>query len=234
MSAKFLLIIPAYNEAENIERVLQTVRAELPQVSILVIDDGSADETFSKAERFGATVRLPANLGIGGAVQTGFKAALREGFDFCIQVDGDGQHPASEVKKLIAQVVAQPDSDILIGSRYVRRDGFQSTRLRRFGSWILSKIIKTLFKNQVTDPTSGLRLYSKRAIKLFSVEYPVEFPEPVSLALALSKGLKVNEIAVNMAERLHGQSSINGIKPVIYMLRVSFQICFVKFRSLIT
>lgn len=217
---RMLLIIPCFNEAESIGKLLKEVEELGVGYETLVIDDGSSDNTFSIASQLSPSLRLPCNLGIGGAVQTGIKYAERHGFDFCVQIDGDGQHPPGEVAKLLNKYRLSPHS-IIVGSRYIFHDTFCSTWTRRFGSLLISWVLKKQFRNCViSDPTSGMRMMDRCAIELFSKHYPHDFPEPISLAWALREGLSVSEVSVKMRVRKHGHSSIVGWKPVAYMFRV--------------
>lgn len=217
---RILLIIPCFNEQDSIESLLHEITLLNQGYSTLVIDDGSRDATYAKAVRLSPTIKLLRNLGIGGAVQTGIKYAAANDFDFCVQIDGDGQHPPSEIIKLLQAHQANPCS-IVVGSRYIDNDSFQSTFARRFGGKAIAWSLNTLFKGcNVTDPTSGLRLMDRSAIELFSRAYPHDYPEPISLAWALRAGLTLNECSVRMRSRNGGQSSIIGWKPIAYMLRV--------------
>ena len=218
--AHVLLIIPCYNEEYTILPLLDEIAMCGLECSTIVIDDGSSDTTYNIAKTLSPTIRLIRNLGIGGAVQTGIKYAERNGFDFCIQIDGDGQHPPSEVIKLLKAYKNSPFS-LIIGSRYILNDSFRSTWARRIGGQIIALALNFLFPVcKVTDPTSGMRLMDRKAIEFFSQHYPHDFPEPISLAWALKEGLLAAEIPVKMREREHGYSTIIGLKPITYMLRV--------------
>ena len=218
--ARILIIIPCYNEEHTILPLLDEVDKCGLECSTIVIDDGSCDRTYNIAKSRSPTIRLIRNLGIGGAVQTGIKYAKRNGFDFCIQIDGDGQHPPCEVIKLLNEYKNFPSS-IIIGSRYILNDSFRSTWARRVGGQTIALALNFLFPLcKVTDPTSGMRLMDRKAIEFFSQHYPHDFPEPISLAWAFKEGLLVAEIPVKMRDREHGDSTIVGFKPFIYMLRV--------------
>lgn len=217
---RILLIIPCFNEQESIETLLREITSLGEGYSTVVVDDGSQDATYETAVQLSPTIRLLRNLGIGGAVQTGIRYALANKFDFCVQIDGDGQHPPSEVSKLLSAYKKSPCS-IMIGSRYLLNDSFRSTLARRFGSKAIAWSLNILFKRcNITDPTSGMRLMDRAAIELFAKSYPHDFPEPISLAWALREGLAVGECGVQMRSRNNGQSSIGGWKPITYMLRV--------------
>lgn len=217
---RVLLIIPCYNEQGAIASLLEEIAACGLGYATIVVDDGSRDATYQIASQLSPSIRLLRNLGIGGAVQTGIKYAERNGFDFCIQIDGDGQHPPGEIVKLLKAYGEAPHS-IIIGSRYLLHDTFRSTWARRFGCQTIACALNSLFpKCRVSDPTSGMRLMDRKTIELFAQRYPHDFPEPISLAWALKEGLSVSEVAVKMREREHGNSSIIGLKPIAYMLRV--------------
>jgi len=219
-SPRILLIIPCYNEQKSIRALLKEISDLNQGLEVLVVDDGSRDDTFVNAQSLSPTVRHIQNLGIGGAVQTGIKYAQRHGFDFCVQIDGDGQHPPGQIAKLLEAYKENP-TEIIVGSRFLNNDTFRSTWYRRLGSRIIAFALNNLFSDcRVTDPTSGLRLMNRRAIQLFASYYPHDFPEPISLAWALRAKMTVQEVPVEMRARGHGQSSITGIKPVAYIFRV--------------
>ncbi|MEQ9552835.1 MAG: glycosyltransferase family 2 protein [Coleofasciculus sp. G3-WIS-01] len=214
-----ILIIPCYNEENNIDKLLREIQKLNLGYDTLVIDDGSQDNTYAVASKLSPCVKLLTNLGIGGAVQTGIKYALQHNYELCVQVDGDGQHPPSQVYRLIESYLTSP-ANLIIGSRFLRKKEFKSTWKRRIGIRIISGVIQWLFQYKITDPTSGLRIMDRKAIQLFSTEYPHDFPEPISLAVALERGLRVREVSVNMRSREQGFSSITGIKSFLYMIRV--------------
>ncbi|AEB07234.1 glycosyl transferase family 2 [Coriobacterium glomerans PW2] len=217
-----LIIIPAYNEAECI---LTTARAvEAAGYDYVIVNDGSHDETLEICKENGLNVvDLPLNLGIGGAVQTGHKYAQRYGYSIDVQIDGDGQHDPKYLPSLIKAI--ESGADLVIGSRFLNHStGFRSTFFRRIGIGWLSKWIKVLTGKIITDPTSGFRACGERAIDLFCESYPVDYPEPDSIATALRKGLNVQEIPVEMRERQGGVSSIGGFSGVYYMVKVTLAI----------
>ncbi|MAE73025.1 MAG: glycosyltransferase [Bdellovibrionaceae bacterium] len=232
---RILAVIPCYNESASIGKVLDDLNAHLPDVDTVVVDDGSTDNSYQIASARTTTLRLSNNLGIGGAVQTGILYADRHGYDYCFQFDGDGQHRASEVARLVAVAEKADASDIVIGSRYLTKGGdFRSTFARRLGSRIICWTLRSCFGVRITDPTSGMRLLNKKAIALFAKDYPPDFPEPISLANALKHGLTATETTVQMSAREHGVSSIVGFKPVSYMVRVTAYIVLsglTKFRK---
>lgn len=222
MEPKVLIVIPAYNEADNI---LNTVRGVVEHgYDYIVVNDGSRDATLDVCRSNGLNVLdLPMNLGIGGAVQAGHKYAQRFGYDIDIQLDGDGQHDPAYLDALVREVVS--GADLVIGSRFLEKtDGFQSTFMRRVGITWLSAMLKLCTGRRVSDPTSGFRACGCRAIDLFCASYPVDYPEPESIAVAIKSGLSVKEVSVEMRERQGGTSSIGGLSSVYYMLKVSLAI----------
>ncbi len=222
---KVLIIIPAYNEEKNIKNVVsKIINLNNPDINYIVINDGSTDKTLQVLiDNNYNFINLPTNLGIGGAVQTGYKYALYNNYDIAIQFDGDGQHNAEYIDNLIKEV--ENGNDLVIGSRFiVKSNGFKSTKFRRFGSKILSNLIKLCTSKKITDPTSGFRACNKRVISLFSDDYPSDYPEPDTIVKIIKKNLKVTEIPVIMNERKEGKSSINIIKSMYYMIKVCLSI----------
>lgn len=221
-SPKVLIIIPAYNEEENIVTTVNSIAAL--QYDYVVVNDGSADKTkdICEAHQFNM-LDLSQNLGIGGAVQAGHKYAYRYGYDIDIQVDGDGQHDPSYIPDLINKI--EQGADLVIGSRFVAQtDGFKSTLMRRVGIKWLSFWLKLLTGTVIKDPTSGFRASGKKAIELFANSYPIDYPEPDSIATAIRKGLCVCEVPVEMRERNGGSSSISGLSSIYYMIKVTIAI----------
>jgi hypothetical protein len=224
-----LFVIPAFNEERSLPGVIEDLRRESAALAldaqILVVDDGSSDHTSAVAISAGVRVlRLCRNLGIGGAVQAGLRAALREGFDCAVQVDGDGQHPASELKKLFAPLEASPPADLVVGTRFREAGGFKSTWLRRFGSFWLRMVLRVVARLRVSDPTSGFRVYGQRSLILFDTTYPYDYPEPESLAVAAAARLHIAEVPVVMKDRQAGQSSIGPLYAPYYMLKTTLAI----------
>lgn len=219
---RVLIIIPAYNEAENIVDTVQGVVDA--GYDYVVVNDGSKDNTLSVCRANDINViDLPQNLGIGGAVQTGHKYARDMDYDVDIQLDGDGQHDPAYLGKLVAEI--QNGADLVIGSRFLEQtEGFQSTFMRRVGITWLSFWIKLLTGKRITDPTSGFRACGRRATNLFAQSYPIDYPEPDSIAHALRLGMDVREVSVEMRERQGGVSSIGGFKSVYYMIKVTLAI----------
>jgi glycosyltransferase involved in cell wall biosynthesis len=216
-----LVIVPAYNEARNLPAVLEELRAQAPDWDVCVVDDGSADATGAVAREHGARVlRLPLNLGIGGAVQTGYLWARQNGYAVAAQIDADGQHDPRFLSQALSPIAAGA-ADVVIGSRYLRGEGFQSSRLRRAGSRYLSWFLRLRCGARVTDPTSGFRVAGSRAIALFATNYPSDYPEPEAIALARRRGLTVREVPVSMRSRGHGESSIGPGRTLYYLVKVS-------------
>lgn len=229
---KTLIIIPCYNEEESIGTLLEElleIRNSL--FDIVVINDGSIDKTAEVVRKYSVPlIDLPVNLGIGGAVQTGFKYALENDFDMAIQVDGDGQHPASEIPKLL-KVYDETHANIVIGSRFITKQGFQSSALRRFGIFYLHWLNKIFTKKNIYDITSGFRLFDKKAIALAARYYPDEYPEPESLVIFAKAGFSISETPVMMKPRQGGQSSIRYFSQMYYMIKVTIAMFFSYIRK---
>jgi len=236
-----LIVVPCFNEEAALPALLdrfeESLRplADTHEIDILVVDDGSVDSTSEVARKRGVRVaRLRRNLGIGGAVQTGLRLAARQGYDCAMQVDGDGQHPPSEIPGLLATLDLPEPPDLVIGSRFVgeARDAeWKTTALRRVGIGWLSFVLRTFVHVDVADPTSGFRVYGRRALDLFDDNYPYDFPEPESLAIARAAGLKILEVPVKMQARQGGASSIRGFATAYYMLKVTLAVLLTFARS---
>ena len=221
---KILVIIPAYNEEESILTTVQALNSVHPEVDAVVVNDASKDNTKNiLSENHIHYLVLPVNLGIGGGVQAGYMYAYRNGYDIAIQMDGDGQHPASELDKIIAPIKAEK-ADIVVGSRFVNKEGFQSSAIRRFGIKFLSSLIYLCTGKHILDVTSGYRAVNRKFIKIFSEEYAQDYPEPEALVTAAKKGAEIIEVPVMMKERQGGMSSISPIKSIYYMIKVSLAI----------
>lgn len=228
---RVLIIIPAYNEENNIKNTVDKIlELNNPNIQYIVINDGSKDKTAdvlkeNKIEH----VNLPVNLGIGGAVQTGYKYALKNDYDLAIQFDGDGQHNAEYIKDFVAEI--EKGKDFVIGSRFLNSEGeFRSTIIRRIGINFLSGLIKICTGRKITDVTSGFRACNKEIIKIFANEYPTDFPEPDTIVKLLKyKRFQIEEIPVIMNKRTAGKSSISGLKPLYYMIKVSISIIISAF-----
>ncbi|MWC27301.1 glycosyltransferase [Paenibacillus sp. MMS18-CY102] len=228
---KILLIIPAYNEQKSIISLIEKIRMEnIENLHYVVINDCSTDRTADLCVQHNVpVVKLPSNLGIGGAVQTGYKYALYHNFDIAIQVDGDGQHDPKYIKELIAPLL-KGESDLVIGSRYIDKKGFQSTFMRRLGIRYFTKLLYMMTKQTISDPTSGFRACNKELIGLFSKRYPTDYPEPESIMYLKRNNYRIKEVSVQMNERSGGVSSITSIKSVYYMLKVSMAIVIDRMR----
>lgn len=217
---KILIIIPAYNEEKAIGQVISDVYRHLPQATVLVVNDGSRDNTGIAAFQSGARViDLPHNLGIGGAVQTGYRFAAKNGFDIAVQLDGDGQHPAAELPKLIEPILKKR-TNFVIGSRYVQETSYQSTAMRRMGMIVFAKVVSAITKQRFTDTTSGFRAADRGVIKYFSSYYPIDYPEVEAIVLLKKAGFNISEISVEMRERQGGTSSITPLKSIYYLVKV--------------
>lgn len=217
---RILVIVPAYNEEGNIGDVIKDLKDNFPGGDILVVNDGSQDGTSERAKGPGVTViDLPFNLGIGGAMQTGFRYALSGGYDAAVQFDGDGQHRADEIPKIL-EPYRKNKTDLAVGSRFLSDGGFTSSMQRRMGSKILSFIVSFLIRKKITDTTSGFRVYSRKAISFFSSIYPEDYPEVEALILAHKKGLGIEEVPAEMSPRMIGKSSITIPRAVYYMVKV--------------
>jgi glycosyltransferase involved in cell wall biosynthesis len=221
MPARYLAVVPAYNEAATVGGVIRSIREHAPDFDILVIDDGSTDDTAGVAEASGARVlRHPFNLGIGGAVQSGFAFALEGGYRRMVQVDGDGQHDPGEIEKLMSEMERDPSIDMVCGSRFLINGHYPAPISRRTGIHLFAFILSRIVGQRVSDPTSGFRLCNRRAIALFARDYPHDYPEVESVVMLHFHRLRMREIPVRMFQRGGGVSSINSGKSVYYMLKV--------------
>ena len=227
---KKLIIIPAYNESANIEKTVRRIKERAPEFDYVIINDCSTDRTLQICRENGFhVINLPQNLGIGGAVQTGYLYGYRNGYDMAVQVDGDGQHDPAFLDEM-AKYMIKEDLDMVIGSRFIEKKGFQSSGIRRIGIRYFTFLIKILTGKMITDPTSGLRLVNRRVMELFSEQYPKDYPEPESVVAVLRRKMKVGEIPVIMHEREGGVSSISAKKSVYYMIKVSLAILIERIR----
>ena len=229
-----LAIVPAHNEVEAIAGTVAEIRSAAPDFDVVVIDDGSTDDTAAVAAAAGAAVlRLPFNLGIGGAVQSGYIYARENGYQVAVQVNGDGQHDPRNLHELLAHLRADPSLDMVSGSRFITRggEGFRSTGARRVGIRILTAAISLITRQRVTDPTSGLRMTNRRGIELFARDYPPDYPEVEALLLLHAHGLSRAEIPVIMRPRLTGSSAISSTQSVYYMVKVLLALFVGIFRA---
>jgi len=227
-----LAIVPAFNEEEAIGRVVEEIRTYDPQLEVVVVDDGSHDRTQEVARSAGARVlRLPFNLGIGGAVQTGFRYAHENDFELAVRVDGDGQHDPAQLSAVIEPVL-RGEADIVVGSRYLSAggDGYRSSVPRRMGIRILAGIVSRLTGQRITDPTSGFQALNRKAIALFAADYPHDYPEVEALVMVIRHRLRLKEVPVAMRPRTTGRSSIRALSSVYYMIKVLLALFVGSFR----
>ena len=236
MSKKTALLIPCYNESSCIAEVIASITAKMPEVYLLTVNDASTDNTAEILRNIAAEndhvifLDLPVNLGIGGAVQTAFRYAARNGFDYAVKVDGDGQHPVDQISKLLA-VLDSGQADMVIGSRFLKKEGFQSTFFRRLGIHFFCVLNSLLIGQKITDNTSGFRAYNRKALLFAEQHYPsFDYPEPEEVILMAKNGFKIKEIPIQMACRQGGVSSISPTKAVYYMLKVFFSVMMAALR----
>ena len=221
---KVLVIIPAYNEAESIVRVVKQMMEQAPEYDYLVVNDGSTDDTLALCKREGFQyIDLPINMGIGGAVQAGYIYARKNRYDIAVQMDGDGQHDITYLERMIAPILAR-EADVVIGSRFLEKEGFQSSAGRRAGINILSFLIWLTTGRRIKDVTSGYRAVNKMFIRIYSEDYPMDYPEPEAIVAAIMHLGKVKEIPVRMRAREGGTSSITFKKSIYYMIKVTLAI----------
>jgi len=234
---KILVVIPCFNEQDAIVDVvsqLMEARANIPyaQIDYLVINDCSTDQTKQiLVEHQINHLNLPINLGIGGAVQTGFLYAVNHNYDACIQMDGDGQHPADQLHKLVKAYI-DSGVELVIGSRFVGEQSFRSSYFRRLGINYFRYLIKLLTGIEIFDSTSGFRLYGKRAIAVFAQDYPDEYPEPETILIVSKHKWLIKEVSVQMEARLTGASSIGGWSSIYYMIKVTLALLFTNLRKI--
>lgn len=227
---KRLVIIPAYNECGSILKAVEDIREHAPGFDYVVINDCSTDGTPDVCREYGLNyVDLSVNLGIGGAVQTGDIYACQQGYDLAVQFDGDGQHDAAYLEQM-AQVLVETGSNMVIGSRFIEREGFQSSGLRRVGIRYFSMLIRLLTGVRVTDPTSGMRMVDREVMRIYAASYPKDYPEPESVMAILRMKKKVTEIPVVMRQREEGTSSIGGVRSVYYMIKVTLAVLMERLR----
>ena len=231
---KIAAIVPAYNEEKTIADVVndinKLVESDNLKIQVVVVNDCSIDSTSEIISKLNCiALNLPMNLGIGGAVQTGFKYAFENEYDYAVQIDGDGQHPASEIPKLL-DAAKENNYDIVIGSRFISGDGFQSSFLRRSGIMYFKWLNKLLVGLTINDCTSGFRLINKQALQLVNDYYPDEYPKPETIVLYSLHKLKIGEVAVIMKQRQGGISSIDAFSSVYYMFKVSLGIIYTFIR----
>ncbi len=222
---RVLVVIPAYNEEKSLPGVIDDLRRNLPSADIIVVDDGSTDGTCAVARRLGVPLlTLPFNLGIGGAMQTGYRYAERLGYDVAVQFDGDGQHLAGEVAHLLERL-GEGRSDIVVGSRFLDANGYRAPFFRKLGIWIFSTVLSRILGMRMTDTTSGFRAANSRVIRLFAETYPEDYPEVESLVLLHRAGHRIAEVPIRMQERTGGRSSITPVRSAYYMVKVLLAVC---------
>jgi glycosyltransferase involved in cell wall biosynthesis len=225
-----IAIVPAFNEEQTIARVIEEIRACDPGFAIVVVDDGSTDRTGVVAERLSVQVlRLPFNLGIGGAVQTGYQYALSNGYELAVQVDGDGQHNPQEIAGLVGPIL-DGKADMVVGTRFAEGGGYRGTRLRRVGIHLFARLVSLMVGQRVTDTTSGFRAVNRKGIRLFATDYPHDYPEVEATVLVSRHRLRMVEVPVVMRIRETGSSSITALRSVYYMIKVLLALFIGLFR----
>jgi glycosyltransferase involved in cell wall biosynthesis len=225
-----IAIVPALNEEQAVGRVIDEIRAFDPGFDIVVVDDGSTDRTAGVAADRGAHVlRLPFNLGIGGAMQTGFRFAFEHGYDVAVQIDGDGQHDPSQLPKILAPLLSG-EADLCVGSRFTGDGAYRSSFARRVGIKIFAGVVSAVVRQKVTDTTSGFRAVNRRGITLFAADYPHDYPEVEATVMLVKHKLRLTEVPVAMRERSGGASSITPVRSVYYMTKVLLAIFVGLFR----
>jgi glycosyltransferase involved in cell wall biosynthesis len=231
---RVLVIVPALNESGSITQVVGAIHAHVPTADVVVVNDGSRDNTAELARAAGAVVLdMPYNVGIGAAVQTGFLYAAQHGYDVALQIDGDGQHPPENIPLLI-DALRDSGADVASGSRFLEDTGYQQTWARRVGGMILAWILTRATGTRITDPTSGFRAYNRRALMLCAQHYPHDYPEPEAIIILHRAGLRLHEIPVKMLNRVTGSSSITFLRSGYYMVKVILAILINLLRTPVT
>ena len=229
---KVLIIIPAFNEEESLCNVVKNLKSAAPDVDYLIVNDCSTDRTEALCQEHDFNyITFPVNLGIGGGVQAGYLYAVENGYDIAIQMDGDGQHDPNYIKDVI-KPLQDGTADMVIGSRFITKDGFQSSAMRRLGIGFLKFLIRICCGTTVNDTTSGFRATSRSLTKFFAKNYAQDYPEPEAIIAAVLEGYRVTEVPVIMHERQGGESSINALKSIYYMIKVSLAILIYRLRNL--
>jgi glycosyltransferase involved in cell wall biosynthesis len=227
---KRIAIVPALNEEATIGRVIEEIRRFDPDFDIVVVDDGSVDRTAGMAADSGAYVlRLPFNLGIGGAMQTGYRFAFEQGYDIAVQIDGDGQHDPSQLPEILGPVLAGT-ADLCVGSRFTGAGGYRSSFVRRLGIRLFARVVSAVVRQKVTDTTSGFRAVNRKGIALFAADYPHDYPEVEATVMCVKHKLRLQEVPVEMRERGGGSSSITATRSIYYMTKVLLAIFVGLFR----
>jgi glycosyltransferase involved in cell wall biosynthesis len=226
-----LAIVPAFNEAGMVGRVVRDIQRASPEFDVLVVDDGSTDSTTAEAEEQGATVlRHPFNLGIGGAVQSGYKYALAHDYDVAVQVDGDGQHKPEYLETMLDELHTRGVADMVTGSRFLEDPGYKVPLGRRLGNMIFGAVTSAIVRQRITDPTSGMRMTNRRGIELFARDYPHDYPEVEAILMLHAHRLRLHEVPVRMNARGFGRSSIDYPRSAFYMAKVLLAIFVGLFR----
>ncbi|TXK85798.1 glycosyltransferase family 2 protein [Paenibacillus sp. N3.4] len=227
-----LAIIPAYNEEKSIEHVVAAIKQEQPDMDIIIINDGSTDQTSWMAQKTGLAIviDLPVNLGIGGAMQTGYLYAYRHEYDLAVQIDADGQHDPKELTQIMEPILSGT-VDCCIGSRFLHKTAYRSAWNRRLGILFFTWMIQWMTGKTFTDPTSGFRAVNRRLIDLFAHDYPEDYPEVEAIVLLERKKFIVQEVSVRMHARKTGRSSITPLKSLYYMMKVSLAVCITRIRN---
>jgi glycosyltransferase involved in cell wall biosynthesis len=227
---KRIAIVPSLNEEASVGRVIDEIRAFDAGFDIVVVDDGSTDRTAGIAADRGAHVlRLPFNLGIGGAVQTGYRFAFERGYDVAVQVDGDGQHDPAQLPAILGPVLGG-EADVCVGSRFAAGSGYQSSFARRLGIRLFARVVSAVVRQRVTDTTSGFRAVNRKGIALFAADYPHDYPEVEATVMSVKHKLRLREVPVEMRERAGGASSITALRSIYYMTKVLLAIFVGLFR----
>jgi glycosyltransferase involved in cell wall biosynthesis len=234
VSNRYLAIVPALNEVEVIARTVSEIHERAPDFDVLVVDDGSTDGTAAAARAAGAAVlSLPYNLGIGGAMQTGYLYAHEHGYEVAVQLDGDGQHDARYIPDLLAGLQSGDGFNMVTGSRFLESadGGYRSSAPRRAGIGIFARVVSLVSRQRVTDPTSGFRMTDRRAIELFARDYPHDYPEVEAILLMHRHRLRTREVPVRMRPRTTGHSAISSIQAAYYMVKVLLAVFVGLFRA---
>ncbi len=227
---KRIAIVPALNEEATVGRVIEEIRAFDPGFDVVVVDDGSTDRTAGMAADRGAYVlRLPFNLGIGGAMQTGYRFGFERGYDIAVQIDGDGQHDSGQLPAILAPVLAG-EADLCVGSRFAGDSRYRSSFTRRLGIRLFAAVVSAVVRQRVTDTTSGFRAVNRKGIALFASDYPHDYPEVEATVMCVKHKLRLKEVPVDMRERGGGSSSITALRSVYYMTKVLLAIFVGLFR----
>ena len=219
-AARCLVIVPVFNEGASVGKVVHRLRRALPEVDVLVVDDGSTDDSASQVPAGTPVVSLPFNLGIGGAMQTGYRYAALHGYEVAVQVDGDGQHRPSEVRRIVEHLMSGT-ADLVVGSRFLEQTRYRQTVVRKAGAWMLRALIRVLAGLDMTDCTSGFRAANATVIRAFAHWYPEDYPEPEVILLLQRAGYRICELPVKMRHRRTGRSSISLTKGLFYVLKVT-------------